>query len=84
MLSECVSLYFWIRYIFIVNIVDKHLYSVHFKSFRINAFEIFTKLDIILTKIEKKMQNLEMPITENCDVIEQNGLQIHVQQAKII
>ena len=29
-LSEYVNLYFWIKYIFIVNIVGKHLYRDHF------------------------------------------------------
>ena len=56
-LSEYASLYFWIKYILIVNVVVKHLYRAHFKSFRINTFEIFTKLEFILIKIEKKMQN---------------------------
>ena len=62
----------------------KHLYRVHFKSFRINAFEIFTELESILTKIEKKYAKLKVRITENCDVMKRNGLRIRVQQAEII
>ena len=75
--------YFVVKYILIANKVVNYIYSVHFKSFTINALEIFTKSEFILTKIEKKNQNKKKQITENLDVIEQNGLQIRLQHVKI-
>ena len=57
----------------------KHLYRVHLKSFRINAFEIFTKFEYILTKI-CKFKNAN---SKKCDVMELNG-RIRFQQAEII
>ena len=82
--SEYVSLYFRIKYTFIANIVVKHSYRFHFKSFQINIILNIYQIGVYFDKNREKNAKIKMQITEDCDVMEQNGLWIRVQHAKII